>query len=324
MGRLIAKSLILAGCAATLFVAATLPPPQNPIIRDQFVADPSAHVFNGRLYLYLTNDSGNDGTYWNGKDWRAFSTADMRVWRDHGSIANVGNFGWAKELAWAPGAVSLDGAYYLIVPVERTKIGVLRSKSPTGPFVDHIGAPLVDKARDTNTGAEPIDPAVFVNDDGKIYMAFGTRTPKIVELTRDMKRMAAPIRDLKIAGAPPGAPYGEAPWLHKRHGIYYLSYSTGWPGQIVYATSRNPAGPYIWKGVILDRMNTITNHHAIVAFKGGWHLFYHNKGLPGGSDQKRSTNMDRLYYDKKGSILQVVPTGAGALPGLKAVANPAK
>jgi beta-xylosidase len=316
--------LTLSACLGALLLAGAAPAPANPIIRDQFVADPSAHVFDGRVYLYLTNDSGNDGKYWNGKDWRAFSTSDMRTWKDHGSIAQVSNFSWAKELAWAPNAVKIRNAYYLIVPVERTKIGVLRSNSPTGPFVDHIGEPLIDKARDANTGAEPIDPAVFVDGDGKIYMAFGTRTPKVVELTPDLKRIAGPIRDVKIEGAPSSAPYGEAPWIHKRGGTYYFSYSTGWPGQIVYATGKSPVGPFTYRGVILDRMNTLTNHQALVDFKGKSYIFYHNNGLPGGGDFKRSTNVDRLYYEKDGSIRQVVPTGAGALPGRKAVPNPAK
>lgn len=320
-------------CATLLLGAAPAPAPApapshaaagNPLWRDQFVADPSAHVFGGRVYVYATNDSGNDGKYWNSKDWRAFSSADMKHWVDHGSVASVDLFKWAREIAWAPDAAYRDGTYYLILPVERTKIGVARSSSPLGPFVDAIGGPLIDKARDANAGAEPIDPAVLIDDDGQTYMLFGTRVPKIVRLSADFTRMVSPIADLTIQGAPSTAPYGEAPWLHKRNGLYYLSYSTGWPGQIVYATAKNPMGPYTWRGVVLDRMNTFTNHQAIVDFKGKSYIFYHNKGLPGGGDYKRSINLDRLRYAKDGSILQVVPTGGGAAPGMAAVPNPAK
>lgn len=311
--------LIVSGPAAAMD-----PLPENPLFRDQFVADPSAHVFGDTVYLYATNDSGNDGKYWNSRDWRAFSSKDLRTWADHGSVASLDVFPWAEGLAWAPGAAFHKGSYYLIVPLDRTKIGVAKSASPLGPFVDAIGAPLIDKARDENVGAEPIDPALLIDDDGKIYLSFGTRTPKIVELSDDLTRMVGPIRDVKIEGAPPGAPYGEAPWLHKRGGLYYFSYSTGWPGQIVYATSRDPMGPYSYRGVILDRMNTFTNHQAIVELDGQSYLFYHNHSLPGGGDYKRSINLDRLDYEPDGSIRQVVPTGGGAAPGLPAVENPAK
>ena len=313
---------IIAAVAAAC-VPADAKSPENPIIRDQFVADPSAHAFGGRIYLYATNDSGNDGKYWNGNDWRAFSSADARHWKDHGSFASVNQFAWAKGLAWAPDAASRNGTYYLIVPVDRTKIGVLKGKTPVGPWKDAIGAPLIDKMRDADAGAEPIDPAVF-SDKGMTVLAFGTRVPKMVQLSDDLTRTIGPIRDLKIVGAPPSAPYGEAPWIHKRGSLYYFSYSTGWPGQIVYATSRHLFGPYTWRGVILDRMNTFTNHQSIVEFKGKWYIFYHNKSLPGGSDFRRSINVDRLYYRADRTIVPVVPSGGGALPGLPAVENPAK
>ena len=71
-------------------------------------------------------------------------------------------------------------------------------------------------------------------------------------------------------------------------------------------------------------MNTFTNHQAIIDFKGQSWVFYHNNSLPGGSDHKRSINLDRLLYEADGSIRQVVPTGGGAAPGLPAVENPAK
>lgn len=319
-----AISVTIVSVAAALTLGGAAPLPTNPLFRDQFVADPAARVFNGRVYIYATNDSGNDGKYWISRDWRAFSSADLTHWTDHGSVASVALFNWASGPAWAPDAIAHNGQFYLILPVDRTKIGVARGPTPTGPFVDNIGGPLIEKGRDANAGAEPIDPAVFIDRDNRIYMAFGTRVPKLVKLSSDLKHIEGGITNSRIEGAPSGAPYGEAPWLYRRGSLYYFVYSTGWPGQVAYATARKVAGPYRFRGIVLDRMNSMTNHESIVDFKGHSYLFYHNMGLPGASDFKRSINLDRLFYRSDGSIRQVIPTGAGAMPGLPAVLNPAK
>lgn len=292
--------------AASCFVPANA---KNPFVTAQFVADPSAHVFGDRVYVYFTNDSGNDGKYWNGRDWRLFSSANLVKWRDHGSIFSIDGFKWAKELAWAPGGAQRNGKYYLYLPVDRTKIGVAVASSPTGPFADAIGMPLVDKARDFNVGDEPIDPEIFIDRDGQAYMYFGTRKPKVVKLGRDMVSLAGPIQNIQISNAK--VPYGEAPWLHERNGLYYFSYSTGWPGQIAYATATSPLGPFTQRGVIFDRVNLFTNHHAIIEKGGKWYFFYHNNSLRGGGEHKRSPNVDRLYYNKDGTIRRVIPTKAG-------------
>lgn len=300
------------------------PASSNPIVTDQFVADPAPLVSGGRVYVYATDDSGNDGKYWNSPAWRLLSSSDMKTWSDDGAIFSVDGFKWAKGLAWAPHAVERDGAVYLYLPVDRTRIGVAKAASPSGPFADAIGGPLLDNARDANAGVEPIDPAVFVDDDGRAYMFFGTRKPKVVELGRDMISLAGPIRDVEIRDRTPNTPYGEAPWLHKRNGIYYLSYSTGWPGQIAYATAQTPLGPFTYRGIILDRVNTFTNHQAIVQKGSEWYLFYHNAALPKGGDYKRSISVDRLEYRPDGTIVEVHPTAPSPTPPLPPVDNPAK
>jgi beta-xylosidase len=300
-------------------LAAAAPVADNPIVKNQFVADPSAHAFNGRVYLYLTNDSGNDGKYWNSRDWRALSSADMKRWTDHGSIFSVAGFKWAKALAWAPAAAHRGGWYYLYLPVDRTKIGVARSKSPVGPFKDARGGPIIDTARDANTGKEPIDPMVFVDRDGQSYMYFGSRTPKVVRLAPDMVRTAEPIKDVKIENST--VKYGEAPWLHRRGDVYYFSYSTGWPGQIAYATGSSPMGPFTHRGIVLDKVNTVTNHQAIVEHGGQWYLFYHHNALPGGGEHKRSTAVERLVHLADGSIRKVTPTKEGLSASYRTVAG---
>lgn len=281
-------------------------------ISSRFSADPSPHVFEGRYYVYATDDASNSGTYWDSTTWRLYVSKDLKAWEDAGAFMAVTTFKWARPdaKAWAPEAAHRNGRYYFYAPIGGDKIGVAVASRPEGPFVDAIGAPLVDKARDANAGAEPIDPQVLVDGDGQAYLVFGTRVPKIVKLGADMISLAGPIQDLVITGFPSDDPkkkYGEAPFLHKRNGLYYFSFSTGWPGQIVYAVSKSPMGPYAYKGVILDYLKISTNHQAILEAEGRSWLFYHDNLLPGGGDHRRSITLAPLTYAPDGAIIQVKP-----------------
>lgn len=280
-------------------------------ISPRFSADPSPHLFNGKMYVYATDDASNSGKYWDSTSWRLYSSADMQAWKDEGAFLDVSVFKWARAdaKAWAPEAAYRHGKYFFYAPVGGDKIGVAVADAPEGPFRDaRADDALVDKARDANAGAEPIDPHVFVDDDGQAYLTFGTRVPKIVKLHKDMVSLDGPILDLAITGFPASDPkkrYGEAPFLHKHQGLYYFSFSTGWPGQIVYATAKTPLGPYAYRGVILDYLKISTNHQAIVS-RGGKHwLFYHDNLLPGGGDFRRSITFAELTYAADGSIVEV-------------------
>ena len=309
--RALLTALLLTATVAV--VTAEAAQATNPIIMDRFVADPSAHVFNGRMYIYATDDQSNSGTYWDSSVWRAYSSNNLTTWTDHGSFFGIaGGFAWANELAWAPTAAYRNGYYYFYAPVNRDKIGVARSTSPTSGFRDVRGNPLIDKARDANTGAEPIDPAVFTDADGQAYMYFGTRTPKVVKLGADMMSTTGGIQNVVVDGGGPS--YGEAPWLHKYNGLYYFSYSTGWPGQIAYATGTSPMGPFTYRGIILDYTNISTNHQSIVEYQGQWYIVYHRNGRTGGGNYKRSLAMEYLYHNADGTIRPVAQTANGVGP----------
>ena len=310
MNRYPLLSLALAATLLTLPARATEPLSPGTAISPRFNADPSPHVFKGRVYLYATNDQDNSGKYWDSTDWRLFTSTDMKTWRDDGSFLSVSVFKWARPdaKAWAPEAAHRNGKYYFYAPVGGDKIGVAVSARPQGPFVDARTDALVDKARDANAGAEPIDPAVMIDDDGQAYLVFGTRVPKIVRLKADMTETDGPILDLRIDGFPADNPrvmYGEAPFLIKHGGLYYFSFSTGWPGQIVYATATAPLGPYTYRGLILDYRDISTNHQAIIDYHGQSWLFYHDKLLEGGGDFKRSITFAPLTYAADGSIVPV-------------------
>lgn len=302
---------ILRSALATALLAG-LPAHAAEPITSRFSADPSPHVFDGRYYVYATDDASNSGTYWDSTTWRLYVSKDLKRWKDEGAFLSVTAFKWARPdaKAWAPEAAYRNGRYYFYAPVGGDKIGVAVASRPEGPFVDALGAPLVDKARDANAGAEPIDPQVLVDDDGQAYLVFGTRVPKIVKLGADMISLAGPIQDLVITGFPADdakKKYGEAPFLHKRNGLYYFSFSTGWPGQIVYAVAKTPMGPYAYKGVILDYRTISTNHQAILEADGRSWLFYHDNLLPGGGDHRRSIAVAPLTYAPDGAINEVKP-----------------
>jgi len=305
-------ALLLVGATLTSVARAG-----NPLIQSRFCADPSPHVFGDVVYLYATNDEDNSGNYWDSTDWRLFSSRDMATWKDHGSFLSVKVFDWcaADAKAWAPCAATRNGKYYFYAPVGGTQIGVAVSHSPTGPFADPIGRPLIDKARDANAGDEPIDPFVFVDDDGQGYLYFGTRVPKVVRLKEDMVTTDGPILDVEIDLG--DKKYGEAPWLHERDGIYYFTFSTGWPGQIVHATGDSPLGPFTYRGVVFDFLEISTNHQAIMKLSDQWYLFYHDNLRPGGGSHKRSIAAEYLHHNPDGSISQVVATSTGVTATLQ-------
>lgn len=299
--------------ALSLLAAAVLPVSAQGVqptpITARFSADPSPHVFNGVFHVYATDDASNSGKYWDSTSWRLYTSPDLKTWTDAGVPLDVSVFKWAKSdaKAWAPEAAYRDGRYFFYAPVGGDKIGVAVSDRSDGGFVDARSDALVDKARDANAGDEPIDPAVFIDKNGQAYLYFGTRVPKVVKLRPDMKTLDGPILDLQITGLSKEArrTYGEAPFLHERGGVYYFSYSTGWPGQIRYATGSSPLGPFQDRGVVLDYLKISTNHQAIVEHEGKTWLFFHDSLLPGGGSHRRSIAVTPLHYEADGSIRPV-------------------
>ncbi|WP_430814945.1 family 43 glycosylhydrolase [Carboxylicivirga sp. RSCT41] len=279
----------------------------NPFVKHLYTADPSAHVFNERLYVYTSHDE-DTATYFNMQDWHVFSSDNMHDWTDHGSVFSLDDINWADKWAWAPDCVERNGKYYFYYPVERAKIGVAVSDSPIGPFKDVHGKPLVDNTGQVeHIGKEPIDPAVLV-DKGQAYMYFGCREPKVVKLKNNMMELKGDVQELKIRGIEGdkehlGGFYGEAPWVFKRKDTFYLLYSNGWgkTSTLVYATSKKPMGPFTFRGEVMDVVSSWTSHGSIVQYKGKWYVFYHNMDLSN-NNYRRSICFDELTFDEYGNI----------------------
>jgi hypothetical protein len=276
----------------------------NPIITHLFTADPSAHVFEGRMWIYPSHDQDDATSYGSMDGHHVFSSDDLVTWTDHGQIMHTDDISWAKKAhLWAPDCAYKDGTYYYYYPVRdkenKNRIGVATSSSPAGPFTDS-GSCI--------EGTDEIDPCCFIDDDGQAYLYWGGHTLRFAKLNDDMKSIGEITRV-----EPPN--FYEGAWMHKRNGIYYLSYATGVQKPIVYCTSTSPTGPFTYRGVLMDAEVTggATNHHSIVKYKGRWYIFYHNIALSDISC-RRSVCVDYLYYNEDGTIQKVVQTEESVAP----------
>lgn len=319
---------------------------KKPLIPDLYTADPSAHVFDGKLYIYPSHDldhnnpdSGNgEGDQFAMEDYHVFSMENMNSLPvDHGEVLHVKDVPWASKQMWAPDAAFKNGTYYLYFPARDKdhifRIGVATSMDPSGPFTAE---------ENYIEGSFSIDPCVFIDDDGQAYMIFGglwggqlekwktgefdangreprssepALGPRIVKLSTDMLGFDGPIQEISILdenNAPILAGenekrFFEASWMHKYNGVYYFSYSTGDTHHLAYATSDSPTGPFTFKGYILEPVLGWTTHHSILEFQGKWYLFYHDAELSGGVDYKRNIKVAELIYNADGTIQTIDP-----------------
>jgi arabinoxylan arabinofuranohydrolase len=305
-------SVLVAGLAAAL--AAPLAGASNPIVKDIFTADPAALVDNGRVYVYVGKDEAPvGGKEYVMNEWRVYSSCDMKKWTDHGSPLRYSTFKWAGRDAWASDIVKRNGKYYFYSTVDHATlkskaIGVAVSDSPTGPFVDARGSALItnDMTKETDIPWDDIDPAVFIDDDGQAYLYWGNTVMKYAKLKPNMIEIDGPIHTVGLDN------FVEAAYLHKRKGIYYLSYSRKFPEETVVMSGPTATGPWTFGGVIMEKNSNVnTIHQAIVEFNGKSYIFYHNGKLPTGGEYRRSVAVEELHYGPDGKMLPVAQTAEG-------------
>jgi len=313
----------------------------QPLVTNIYTADPSAHVFNGRIYIYPSHDTATGiaeddlGSHFNMMDFHILSIDSVggKV-TDNGVALHIKDITWAGRQLWAPDAAYANGTYYLYFPAKDKqdvfRIGVATSAKPEGPFVAE---------KEPIKGSYSIDPSVFKDDDGSFYMYFGgiwggqlqrwdnskydsaagnrkpgelAIPPRIAKLNKDMKNFDGAVKEVKIVDKD-GKPFTEkdndkrffeASWMHKYKGKYYFSYSTGDTHFICYATGDNPYGPFTYQGVILNPVDGWTNHHSIIETNGKWYLFYHDTQLSS-KTHLRNVKVTELKYNDDGSIQTV-------------------
>lgn len=293
-----------------------------PIVSYRHLADPGALVYNGRVYIYCSNDDDNGSAADAGYSMHSIvcvSSSDLKNWTDHGIVFQVPEgASWAAN-SWAPSPAERDGKFYLYFGNNASGIGVATADSPTGPFTDPIGRSLVSSSTPGVLPANGIwifDPMTFIDDDGQAYMYFGGNGEdnlRIIKLNEDMVSVDGAATQFHV-------PYFfEAAWMHKNNGTYYLSYSTNPSNglRIDYMTSDSPTTGFVYGGVLSLQPpnNNNNNHQAIFKFNGQWYQAYHNRivaqraGIP--TTYKRNICLDQFSHNEDGSIQTMVNTVDG-------------
>ena len=302
---------------------------QNPIIRDQFSADPTARVFNNKVYVYPSHDivppEGQRQDWFCMEDYHVFSSENLTDWTDHGVIVTQNKVPWVRPDSysmWAPDCVERNGKYYFYFPSAPKAgmgfgVGVAIAESPEGPFVCEP-EPI--------KGINGIDPCVLLASDGNAYIFWGNG--RCAKLKDNMKELADDTPKEKVKwGEREFEMYGvnclkglpsrqaEGPFVFEYNGNYYLTYPYVRENTEVlgYAMSKNPMGPYEYKGLIMAEHENgcWTNHHSIIYYKGQWYLFYHHNDFSPRDDKRRSVCIEKLYFNADGTIKEVKPTMRG-------------
>lgn len=286
----------------------------NPLLDFNFNADPTAVEYEGRLYVYATNDhqqldivgpEGNNG-YQHIHSLVMMSTDDMVNWTFHGYIDVKSLSPWGIA-SWAPSItkrMEADGKthFYLYYSNCGVGVGMLTATSPVGPWTDPLGKNVVDKQSEGlgNCGA-PFDPGVVVDDEGRGWLSFGGGSnqfgteynpgnARIVRLADDMMHLDSPITEIK-------APYHfEANELNYINGTWVYTYNTSWverkewPLEIEkpsiccmsYMTSKTPLDTDSWEYQANYFKNPMdygflpsNNHTHLHKFQGEYYLLYH-------------------------------------------------
>jgi beta-xylosidase len=336
-GRLLAMALAVGAVPAAA---------DNPIVPGWY-ADPEIRVFDGQYWIYPTysDDAGTPDvsphftpeqvalrrqhtqrpSYLQQTFFDAFSSPDLVHWTKHRHVLDVAGVVWAGYAVWAPSAIERSGRYYLFFgandiqsDAEHGGIGVAVSDTPGGPFKDALGKPLIGGF---HNGAQPIDPFVYRDDDGQMYLYYGGwRHCNVVRLSDDL-RSVRPFADGTTYKeiTPPG--YVEGSFLIKRHGVYYLMWSEGaWTGSdysVAYAIGPSPLGPFKPMGKILaedPRIARGAGHHSVVNVPGtdAWYIVYHRRPLGDDKGEHRQIAIDRMRFAADGTIEPVVLTNTGA------------
>lgn len=292
---------------------------QNPLIRNQFSADPSARVFGNRVYLFPSHDilategRGRKGWFCM-EDYHVFSSENLTDWTDHGMIVQQHKVPWIKPDSysmWAPDCIYRNGKYYFYFPSipqdtsdgRGFRIGVAIADKPEGPYM-----PLLEPVRHVRG----IDPNVFIDKDGQAYLYWSQGNIYGARLKDNMVELASEPVTLQQL---PEKGLKEGPWLFERNGIYYLTYPhvENKIERLEYAVGDHPLGPFKRTGVIMDESPTgcWTNHHSVIQFKDQWYLFYHHNDYSPGFDKARSVRADSLFFNADGTIQKVAPTYRG-------------
>ncbi|WP_443751422.1 family 43 glycosylhydrolase [Asticcacaulis solisilvae] len=338
------SSTLLAAVSALVFATPALAEPpgipvhaaHNPILSDgqYYSTDPAPIVVGDTLYILTGRDeAAPDVNDFIMNEWQVLATKNVESgdWIHYRHFLRPEQvFKWAEPGRAYAGQIiqGPDKRFYLYAPVLEANsenedgfaIGVAVSDSPLGPWTDaHPSGPIVSQSVPEANKIQNIDPTPFVDDDGRVYLYWGTFGQlRAMELNADM--VSPKEAETKITGL---TGFFEAAWLFKRKGTYYLAYAANNAGPdsactqavyhacIAYGTAPSPLGPWTYRGVILPPVSSTTSHPGIVEFKGRWYITYHTADAKGGGHFRRSVAIDEVHWDDTktpAAMLRVVPT----------------
>lgn len=333
-----ANMVTLLFCGIPLWTTA-----QNPIIRDQFAADPTARVFNNKVYVYPSHDipapEGQRQDWFCMADYHVFSSENLTDWTDHGVIVTQNKVPWVRPDSysmWAPECVTKNGKYYFYFPSAPKDgrgfaIGVATADRPEGPFTCEA-EPI--------KGVSGIDPCVLIDNDGQAYIYWSGMGIRGARLKANMKELDGELTSVQLParnndnqqagdqqprqmlvggqqmeGLPDG--FKEGPYAFRRGDWYYLTFPwvrvENGTETLAYAMSKSPLGPWDFKGIIMAEHSNgcWTNHHSIIEYKGQWYLFYHHNDYSPKMDKRRSARIEKISFNADGTIPEVKPTLRG-------------
>lgn len=306
--------VITLACLLSIQVSA-----QNPFIRDQYTADPTARVFNGKVYVFPSHDIISpiepERRWFSMEDYHVFSSENLVDWTDHGVIVTQNKVPWVREdsyAMWAPDAIEKDGKYYFYFPAmvkpeygRGSMIGVAVADHPEGPYIP-LDKPIA--------GTNGIDPGLFIDKDGQAYLYWCGGGMWVAKLKPNMVELDGERQP--VEGLPTGGGLKEGPFLFERNGIYYYTYpwvKNNTTELLYYCMGDNPMGPFRDGGIIMDEspVGCWTNHHSFVEYKDQWYLFYHHNDYSPDFDKNRSARIDSVHFNADGTIQKVIPTLRG-------------
>ena len=293
---------------------------QNPILPptwDLFIADGEPHVFDGRMYIFGSRDyyDGLDRQGWSdwcGENYHVIWSDDLVHWTDAGEALDIKDIplevkGEGGRRLWAPDVFRdpVTGKYYMTACTNNSKVFILESDAPEGPYTN---------PRTITKDGKPMvygDPAVLVDDDGKVYIALPQFFVGQLDPEDYSKIIPETVRELNPWMPDDNDPI-EGPSLRKVGDTYYYVYiqnhgklarDGSYPARMAYLTSEDPLGPYEYQGLIVsnyDYPNAVNIHGGFEEFGGQWYIQYH-KSVPG-LRITRVPNLEPFGFEADGRI----------------------
>ena len=287
----------------------------NPILPGYF-ADPSMVQYEGKAYLYATLDP------WGGETLGCWESSDLSNWTyrelNWPTKVECTSLTSKDAMVWAPSVVQgTDGRFYMYVSVG-SEVWAGSADHPLGPWRNLLGdQPLIPE--DFKPGYHMIDAEAFVDDDGQVYLYWGSGWNWVNgkcwvgKLDPDMVTLDGEVLDVTPSN------FFEAPFMVKRHGRYFLMYSNGKTTtdtyQVHYAVGDSPLGPFEEAGnspiLVTDRKSNILSpgHHAVFRHEGEDYILYHRHSIPFDPEAiGRQVCLGPIQFLADGTISKIQPS----------------